>query len=132
MLLRHRRTDGADRNSHYTGWLPSPDALTVGARSVVNRVLQHTGHRAVVFGCDAQQTSGCGKFRLQPLYGLGRVRVVVLIVEWQVVDPCLLEGEFCRRELRDRPRELAIEGIASQAANDYCNGVLRHLISFLY
>ena len=57
-LLRHRRSDGARRRTEHPGRFTGPRALPVRTRGMVNRVLQYTGDRTVVFRRDEQQTLG--------------------------------------------------------------------------
>lgn len=76
-------------------------------RGVVDCILEHARDRAVVFGRDEQEPSRRRDLSLQPLDGLGRARVIVLVVERQVVYPDLLKQELRRRKSRDRGRQLA-------------------------
>ena len=91
MLLRHGRAGGADRRAQHACGLAGPGTLAIRARGVINRVLEHTGDRTVVFSGDEQQALSRRDFGLQPLDGLGWVRVVVLVVQRQVADLHLLE-----------------------------------------
>ena len=104
VLLRHGGADGADRDADHAGRLAGPGALAVGTRGVVDRVLQHAGNRAVVFGRHEQHALAARISRLQALDRRGLVAVVVLVVERQVVDAQVLEGEVRRRE---RPARVA-------------------------
>ena len=65
----------------------------------------------VVFGGDEQKALGSGDFALQPLDGLGRVRIVVLVVDRQVADLYLFERELRRRHLYDGVSQFAVERI---------------------
>jgi hypothetical protein len=64
--------------------------------------------------------------RLQPLDLFGWCVVVVLIVERQVADLRMPEGELRRRELDNSVGELAVEGITAEAADDHGNLILGH------
>ena len=93
---------------------------------MVDRVLEHPGDRTVVFGGDEQQAMGSGDFALQPLDGLGRARIVVLVVERQVADLYQLEREVRRRQFFDGVGQLAVERIFAKAADDNGDLVLTH------
>ena len=71
MLLRHGGAAGAGRSAQYAGGLAGPGALAIGARGMVDGVLEHAGDRAVVFGGDEQQAVGRRDAGLQPLDGFG-------------------------------------------------------------
>jgi hypothetical protein len=47
----------------------------------IERVLQHSGDRTVVFGRDEEETARGGDLRLQTLHGLRWLSVVVLVVK---------------------------------------------------
>ena len=53
---------------------------------MIDGVLEYPGDRSVIFGRDEQQALGGLDLILEPLDGFGLVRVVVLVVEWQVAD----------------------------------------------
>src|SRR5690606_31311547 len=90
-------------------------------------VLQHARDRTVVFGRDEHDTVGRRDLALQALYRVGLVAVVVLVVQREVIDPRVLEGEFGRREPDDRVSQLSVERVLAQAADDYGDLVLAHL-----
>ncbi len=128
MLLRDRCSHGAYRDSNYTGWFAGPCTLTVRPRRVVERVLEHTRDRSIVFGRNEQDTVRFGDLFLQAFDGLRLVRVIVLVVQRQVTDLCLLEQKLCRRESGHRACQLAIKGITAKASDDYGDPVLTHVI----
>ena len=70
MLLCNGRADDADRSAQNTSWLPRPGVLTMRTRSVVDRILEHAGDRAVVFGCNEQRALSALDILFQPLHGL--------------------------------------------------------------
>ena len=84
---------GADRSAQRACGLARPGALAIRARGVIDRVLEHTGDRTIVFSGDEQQALRRRDFSFQPLDGLGWVRVVVLVVQRQVADLQLLKRE---------------------------------------
>ena len=55
MLLRKGGTGGTHRNAQHTRWFAGPSALPLGARGVVNRVLENARDRSVVFGRHEQK-----------------------------------------------------------------------------
>src|SRR5271157_639850 len=80
--------DCARRNAHHGAGFSSPDAFSIRTGTHVDRVLQHTGNRAVVFRRHEQEA-------VKRLYALSelcpRCRrfsliIVVLVVEWKSAD----------------------------------------------
>src|SRR6266571_5169921 len=70
-----------------------------------------------------------GDVRLEPHDAAGQLAFEILAVEGQIVDGDEMEGRFVGPELRERVRELAIDGIAAIAADDdgdldVCHGKL--------
>ena len=57
--------------------------------------------------------------------GGGR-RVVVLVVQWQVVDADLAEGEIRGPELRDGASELLVVRLLAQATDDDGDAIFAH------
>src|SRR5690606_7905099 len=72
----------------------------------------------VVLGCHEDDAVRCGDFGLEPFYLRRLVSIIILIVERQVADLDRAEREVRRCELRKRVRELAVEAVAAQAADD--------------
>ncbi|MOA25608.1 hypothetical protein D3C78_1463460 [compost metagenome] len=93
---------------------------------MVDGVLEHSGNRAVVFGCHEQQRLGTGDLGAKVLDHIHLVAVRILVVQRQVVDGDFLELETFGCHALDRLRELAIEGILAQAADDDSDLVLAH------
>ena len=84
---------------------------------MVDRVLEHAGNRAVVFGRDEEHARSGGDLAFETLHRLRLRRIVVLIIERQIVDLRLREGEFGRRQLCDGAGELAVVRISAKTAD---------------
>src|SRR5450759_3434414 len=106
--------------------LPRPSALAIGTRGVVDCVLEHAGDRAVVFGRNEQKALGALDFVLQPLDGLGLVRVVVLVVKRQVADLHLLERKLRGCQFYNGACQFAVERIVAKASDDNGDLVFTH------
>ncbi len=61
-------------------------ALAIGPRADVDRVLEHAGNAAIIFGADEQHAVGRGDLLAEAGPLLGRIAVEVLVVERQVAD----------------------------------------------
>lgn len=78
---------------------------------MVNGILQHAWHGAIVFRGNEQQAVSRLDLALQPLHRRCLVAVIILIVERQITDGHLLEGELWRPQLGQGGRQFAVEGI---------------------
>src|SRR5687767_5409158 len=85
---------------------------------MVQRVLEHTGYRAVVFGGDENHGVHSAQLAFQPLYLGSLGLVVVLVVQRQVADAQLLEGEIGGSEPDQGIGQFAIDGFLAKAADD--------------
>ena len=126
MLLRQRRTDGADRHADHRRRLAVPDAVPVGARTLVQRILEHAGHGAVVLRRHEQHRIGAADGIAELLDHGHLVAVGVLVVQGQLPDRHLLELHLRRGQLDQGMRQLAVERCLAQTAHDHRNLVLAH------
>ena len=98
MLLRHGGADDADRCAQHTRRLARPGALAIRARSMIDCIPEYARHRTIVFRCNEQQALCCGDLDFQPLDGIGLMRIIILVIEWQIADFNLLAREFGWRQ----------------------------------
>lgn len=125
VLLRERRADRARRRAEHRARLARPRVVPPRARAPVERVLQHAGNRAVVFGRDEQQRVGRFDRLFETLRDFRKIRVVILTIERQLADLDELEREIGGRERNHGVRQCAIPRTATQTADDDRNA-MRH------
>jgi hypothetical protein len=118
MLLRRHRAVRTRRSADDRRAFAGEGLAARGPAGHIDRVLQHARHRSVVFGRDEQQRVGLFYFGLEAQTRRREVGVVVLVVKRQIADLQGAEREPIRCQPFDGPRELAIEGGRTQAADD--------------
>src|SRR5262249_55464354 len=108
----------ARRDADHRARFARPRVLTVGTRAYVQRVLQHAWNGAVVFGCN-EEDRVCGPDALpQRLPGLGRIGVLILVVERQLPDLDDLELQVIRRQGSKRLGHLTVIGVLAQPTDE--------------
>ena len=97
-----------------------PHALAIGPRADVDRILEHAGDRAIIFGRDEQDAVGRGDLaRESASIAAGGLRLEILVVERQVadLDDVAVEpvvGACAQIDLRD----LAVDAVLAQRADE--------------
>ena len=107
-----------------------PHTLAGRAGTVVERVLEHTRDRTVIFRGYEKDAVGGPDPAFHPHHRRGRVLVVVLVIQRQVADLYLAEGKFRRRKLHDGIGKFPVERILPEASDDNGNLVLAHTFIF--
>jgi hypothetical protein len=92
--------------------------LSPGGRDPWSSAFFRTPDRSIIFGRDEQHAVGLRNRALQPPYRLGRVCLLVLVVEWQVADGHVVKGKVSRCQAKQRVVQSPVERIAPQAADD--------------
>lgn len=118
VLLSQGGADGSGGGAEDAGGLAAPHALAVGARAVVEGILEDAGDGAVVLGGDEDDALCGGDFGLHAQDAGGLLGVVVLVVEREVADFDDLEGEVGGGQRGEGLGKLAVDGILAQAADD--------------
>jgi hypothetical protein len=66
------------------------------------------------------------KLILQTLYGVSRMPIVVLVVEWQIANLKLVERKFGRSELYHGINQLAVTRVTAKTSDHYGNFIWAH------
>src|SRR5689334_3702168 len=93
---------------------------------MVDGILEHAGDRAVVFGGDEEDALGGGDLGLQPGDGGGGVAIVILVVERQIADLEMLEGEIGMRQLGETLGQFTVKRIFAQTADNDADLISSH------
>src|SRR5712672_490451 len=101
MLVGAEAADRARRDADDSGRLLVPDALAIGPRTDIDGVLEHAGHRTVVFGRYEQHAIDGADLIAKPDPGGRWARFEVRIVKGQLSDLGDLELQLGRRELAE-------------------------------
>ena len=126
-LLHHRHVEEHARPGGSGGWrrtrrcsrrggddrrrLLVEHALAVRPRADVDRILEHAGNAAIIFGADEQHAVRRADLLAEPHPLLGRVGVEVLVVERQVADLDHRAIEIVAAKPADRSRDLAVDAV---------------------
>jgi len=111
------------RRGHDRRWLLVEDALPIGARADVDRVLEHARNAAVVFGAAEEDAVGSRDLLAEAGPLLRRVGVEVLVVKGEVADLDHRTVEIVVAKSADRPCDLTVDASFAKAANDDCDAV---------
>ena len=119
--------------------LPVQEFWPQGRAPQSMRVLEHRRDRAAVLRRDEQDAVRRRDLGLEAGDRLRQVGFEVLVVDRQIVDLRKAEIRFRGPELRQRLRQLAVDGVAAVAADDdgdleFCHGIVtfRYVVTNCY
>src|SRR3546814_10636312 len=99
------------------------------ARPHVQSILERGRQPAVIFGSAEKHAVSRPDLFAEALVLGGRIDVDVLVIERQIPDLDKATVEHVLREFRHRQRNLSINALFAQAADQYCDIVACHTVS---
>src|SRR5215510_4986232 len=126
MALRDCGADRTWRRTDHTRRLAREGVLTPGPTRPVDRVLQPARNRAIELRRHEQHGIDIGNRLLKRPRDRWIVGVVVLAVQWQILDRYLGKFELWWRDAYQRLGEHAVDRSTRKAANEIADFVLGH------